>query len=83
MWLHSFFFLSDESFGSFHPEAHLPLSLIQDRPVYLEVSLPKPLEPDPVLLVRSCIAYTQTHWMPVYDGCVYFKKSVWQLHPAH
>ncbi|XP_051244266.1 uncharacterized protein LOC127356523 isoform X3 [Dicentrarchus labrax] len=63
---------TDESFTSFHPEAHLPLSHIQGSPVYVEVSLLDPPEPSLVLLVHSCLAYTQTpytSWMLVYDGC--------------
>lgn len=63
----------DESFTSFHPEAHLPLGLIRGRPVYVEVSLLDPPEPSLVLLVHSCLAYTQaaySSWMLVYDGCV-------------
>lgn len=66
-------FFSDETFTSFHPEAHLPLSLIQGRPVYMEVSILEPPEPGLVLLVYSCFAYTQStysNWMLVYDGCV-------------
>ncbi|XP_044038286.1 uncharacterized protein LOC122869389 isoform X2 [Siniperca chuatsi] len=62
---------TDESFTSFHPEAHLPLCLIRGRPVYVEVSLLDPPEPGLVLLVHSCLAYTQapyTSWMLVYDG---------------
>ncbi|KAK9535525.1 hypothetical protein VZT92_007900 [Zoarces viviparus] len=63
---------TDESFTSFHPEAHLPLSLVRGRPVYVEVSLLDPTEPGLVLLVHSCLAYTQApyaSWMLVYDGC--------------
>ncbi|XP_040918239.1 uncharacterized protein LOC121198293 [Toxotes jaculatrix] len=63
---------TDESFTSFHPEAHLPLSLVRGRPLYFEVSLLDPPEPDLVLLVHSCLAYTQspyTSWMPLYNGC--------------
>ncbi|XP_068574819.1 uncharacterized protein [Cebidichthys violaceus] len=63
---------TDESFTSFHPEAHLPLSLLRGRPVYVEVSLLDPPEPGLVLLVHSCLAYTQApyaSWMLVYDGC--------------
>lgn len=69
---YSFLFL-DGSFISFHPEAHLPLSLIRGRPVYVEVSLLDPPEPGLVLLVHSCLAYAQAayiSWMLVYDGCV-------------
>ncbi|XP_047427011.1 uncharacterized protein LOC124997390 [Mugil cephalus] len=63
---------TDESFTSYHPEAHLPLSLIQGRPVYVELSLLDPSDLNLVLLVHSCVAYTQpphASWMPVYDGC--------------
>ncbi|XP_039979867.1 uncharacterized protein LOC120788282 isoform X2 [Xiphias gladius] len=63
---------TDESFTSYHPEAHLPLSLMRGRPLYLEVSLLDSTEPNLVLLVHSCLAYTQaqyTSWMPIYDGC--------------
>ncbi|KAI3360131.1 hypothetical protein L3Q82_014452, partial [Scortum barcoo] len=66
---------TDESFTSFHPEAHLPLSLMRGRPVYVEVSLLDPPEPDLMLLVHSCLAYTQSpypSWMLVYDGYIYF-----------
>lgn len=69
---YSFLFL-DESFNSFHPDAHLPLSLIRGQPVYVEVSLLDPPEPGLVLLVHSCLAYAQAtyiSWMLVYDGCV-------------
>ncbi|KAM8845116.1 uncharacterized protein AB9W97_000414 isoform 2-T2 [Spinachia spinachia] len=62
----------DESFTGFHPAAHLPLSLLRGRPVYVEVSLLNPPRPGLVLLVHSCLAYTQapyTSWMLVYDGC--------------
>ncbi|XP_054463007.1 uncharacterized protein LOC129098077 [Anoplopoma fimbria] len=63
---------TDESFTSFHPEAHLPLSLMRGRPVYVEVSLLDPPVPGLVLLVHSCLAYTQApyaSWMLVYDSC--------------
>nr|XP_019967630.1 PREDICTED: uncharacterized protein LOC109646336 [Paralichthys olivaceus] len=63
---------TDESFSSFHPEAHLPLSLVRGRPLYLEVSLLEPPEGNLVLLVHSCLAHTAdpyTGWMPIYDGC--------------
>nr|XP_020480603.1 uncharacterized protein LOC109974640 isoform X2 [Monopterus albus] len=63
---------TDQSFSSYHPEAHLPLSLVQGHPLYLEVSLLDPPDPDLVLLVHSCLAYTHTpytSWMLVYDGC--------------
>ncbi|XP_068433941.1 zona pellucida sperm-binding protein 1-like [Clinocottus analis] len=63
---------TDESFTSFHPEAHLPLSLMRGRPVYVEVSLLDPPKPDLVLLVHYCLAFTQApyaSWMLVYDGC--------------
>lgn len=67
--------LSDESFSSFHPETPLPLSLLQERPVYLQVVLAEPQDPDLVLLVLSCIAYTHSHWMSVYERCVEFQRS--------
>ncbi|XP_071330527.1 uncharacterized protein [Trachinotus anak] len=60
----------DESFTSYHPEAHLPLSLMRGRPLYLEVSLLDPPEPDLVLLVHSCLAYTQspyTSWILIHS----------------
>ncbi|XP_074511620.1 uncharacterized protein LOC141780341 [Sebastes fasciatus] len=63
---------TDESFTSFHPEPHLPLSLMRGRLVYVELSLLDPPEPGLVLLVHSCLAYTQApdpSWMLVYDGC--------------
>ncbi|XP_076607872.1 zona pellucida sperm-binding protein 1-like [Chaetodon auriga] len=63
---------TDESFTSFHPEAHLPLGAVRGSPVYVEVRLLDPPEPSLVLLVHSCLAYTQapsTSWMLVYDGC--------------
>ncbi|XP_038550535.1 uncharacterized protein LOC119884114 isoform X3 [Micropterus salmoides] len=72
---------TDESFTSFHPEAHLPLSLMRGRPVYVEASLLDPPEPGLVLLVHSCLAYTRapyTSWMLIYDGfyhCVVFSCS--------
>lgn len=70
---HYILLLVDESFTSFHPEAHLPLSLMRGRPVYVEVSLLDPPDPSLVLLLHSCLAYTQaphTSWMLVYDGYV-------------
>ncbi|GAA6215539.1 uncharacterized protein LOC121198293 [Lates japonicus] len=73
----------DESFTSYHPDAPLPLSLIRGRPLYLEVSLLDPPEPNLVLLVHSCLAYTQApynSWMPVYDGCPSLSDS--QLLPT-
>ncbi|XP_029692796.1 uncharacterized protein isoform X1 [Takifugu rubripes] len=63
---------TDQTFTSFYPEAHLPLSLIQGKPVYVEVSLLDPPEPGLVLLVHSCLAFSHTaypSWMVVYDGC--------------
>ncbi|XP_034448948.1 uncharacterized protein LOC117766218 [Hippoglossus hippoglossus] len=63
---------TDELFSSFHPEAHLPLSLVRGRPLYLEVSLLEPPEENLVLLVQSCMAHTAapyTGWMHIYDGC--------------
>lgn len=74
---------TDESFANFHPEAHLPLSLMQGRPVYLEVSLLESPDPNLVLLVHSCLAYTQVpyaSWIAVYDGCS--SHSVLQLLPS-
>uniref|UniRef100_A0A3P9B9I4 Uncharacterized LOC101474050 n=2 Tax=Maylandia zebra TaxID=106582 RepID=A0A3P9B9I4_9CICH len=62
----------DESFTSYHPEAHLPLSLLQGRTVYVEVSLKDPSESTLVLLVHSCLAYTDAPYpsgILVYDGC--------------
>lgn len=67
-------FPSDQTFTSFYPEARLPLSLIQGKPVYVEVSLLDPPEPGLVLLVHSCSAFSQTaypSWMVIYDGCVH------------
>ncbi|XP_026213424.1 zona pellucida sperm-binding protein 1-like [Anabas testudineus] len=63
---------TDQSFTSYHPEAHLPLSLLRVRPLYLEVSLLEPPETDLKLLVHSCLAHTHTpftSWILVYDGC--------------
>ncbi|KAA8584821.1 hypothetical protein FQN60_003515 [Etheostoma spectabile] len=63
---------TDESFTRFHPEAHLPLSLMRGRAVYVEVSLLAPQEPGLVLLVHSCLAYApapHNSWLLVYDGC--------------
>lgn len=62
---------TDESFTSYHPEAHLPLSLVKGRPVYMEVGLLNHPEPDLVLLVHYCLVYTYTpyaSWMLIYDG---------------
>ncbi|XP_023272112.1 uncharacterized protein LOC111662472 isoform X3 [Seriola lalandi dorsalis] len=62
---------TDESFTSYHPEAHLPLSLMRGRPLYLEARLlDPPPGPDLVLLVHSCLAYTHapyTGWMSIYN----------------
>lgn len=72
----------DESFTSFHPEAHLPLSFMRGRPVYVEVSLLDPPEPDLVLLVHSCLAYTQAPYisrMLVYDGYVFITGKLMNL----
>ncbi|XP_061567206.1 uncharacterized protein LOC133421568 [Cololabis saira] len=74
---------TDESFSSFHPEAHLPLSHVQERPVYAELSLLNPSEPDSVLLVHSCLAYTLTpylSWILFYDGCP--KQGISELLPS-
>ncbi|XP_056143679.1 zona pellucida sperm-binding protein 1-like [Lampris incognitus] len=63
---------TDNSFTKYYPEAHLPLGLIQGRPLYLEVSLLNPPEPGLVLLVHYCLAYTHppyASWMLIYDGC--------------
>ncbi|XP_030591776.1 zona pellucida sperm-binding protein 4-like [Archocentrus centrarchus] len=73
----------DETFTSYHPEAHLPLSLMQGRPVYVEVSLKDPLEPTFVLLIHSCLAYTEAPYpsgMLVYDGCS--SLGGWQMLPS-
>lgn len=70
-------FPSDQTFTSFYPEARLPLSLVQDKLVYVEVSLLDPPEPGLVLLVHSCSAYIQTAYpsqMVIYDGCVHKLK---------
>ncbi|XP_042360393.1 zona pellucida sperm-binding protein 4-like [Plectropomus leopardus] len=74
---------TDESFTSFHPEAHLPLSLLRGKPVFVELSLLDPPEPRLVLLVHSCLAYAAapyTSWMLVYDGCP--SRSDSQLLPS-
>ncbi|XP_054615978.1 uncharacterized protein LOC129171393 isoform X2 [Dunckerocampus dactyliophorus] len=63
---------TDKSFGSYHPEAHLPLSFLQGRQVYVEVRLLDPQDPDLVLLVHSCLVYTlapNTTCLLIYDGC--------------
>ncbi|XP_041827410.1 uncharacterized protein LOC121630922 [Melanotaenia boesemani] len=63
---------TDESFTRYYPEAHLPLSLLQGKPVYVELSLLGPSDPNLVLLVHSCLAYTLTpyvSWILFYDGC--------------
>uniref|UniRef100_A0AAQ4REH7 ZP domain-containing protein n=1 Tax=Gasterosteus aculeatus aculeatus TaxID=481459 RepID=A0AAQ4REH7_GASAC len=76
----------DESFTGFHPEAHLPLSLLRGRPVYVEVSLLNPPRPGLVLLVHSCLAYTRApyaSWMLVYDGCLDRSYSDRLLPPHH
>ncbi|XP_033944558.2 histone-lysine N-methyltransferase 2D-like [Pseudochaenichthys georgianus] len=64
---------TDESFSSFHPEAHLPLSVIGGGSVYLQLSLQDPPAPPHLLLllVHSCLAFTHTpysSWRLVYDG---------------
>ncbi|TNN47767.1 Zona pellucida sperm-binding protein 1 [Liparis tanakae] len=64
--------IPDETFSSFHPEAHLPLSRLRGRSVHVQLSLPDPPEAGLVLLVHSCMAFTQAPhpgWMLVYDGC--------------
>ncbi|XP_051797215.1 zona pellucida sperm-binding protein 1-like [Acanthochromis polyacanthus] len=74
---------TDASFASFHPEAHLPLSRMQGRPVFLEVSLLESPDPNQVLLVHSCLAYTPVPyatWTPVYDSCSI--QGVSQLLPS-
>ncbi|XP_037332626.2 uncharacterized protein LOC119220619 [Pungitius pungitius] len=76
----------DESFTGFHPEAHLPLSLLRGRPVYVEVSLLNPPRPGLVLLVHSCLAYTRApyeSWMLIYDGCLDRGYSERLLPPHH
>ncbi|XP_034750841.1 uncharacterized protein LOC117958512 isoform X2 [Etheostoma cragini] len=63
---------TDESFTRFHPEAHLPFSLMRGQTVHVEVSLLAPQEPGLVLLVHSCLAYAPApynSWLLVYDGC--------------
>lgn len=68
-----FFLLTDELFSSFYPEAPLPLSLIQGRPLHLEVRLLDPPDPDLVLLVQSCLAVSpapRPTWIPIYDTYV-------------
>lgn len=64
----------DESFSSYYSEAHLPFSLLQNKPVHVELRLLEPSEPDMVLMVHFCLAYTATpevSWMLFYDRCVY------------
>lgn len=78
-------FPSDPTFSSFYPEARLPLSLIQGKPVYVEVSLLDPPEPGLVLLVHSCSAFSQTaypSWMVIYDGCVHKKTPMIRAAPC-
>lgn len=63
---------TDQTFSWFHPEAHLPLSLVRGRPLYMEVRLLDAPEADLVLLVHSCLAYVHTPypaWMLLYDRC--------------
>lgn len=69
---------TDESFSRFYPEAHLPLSSIQGRPLYLELSPLRPPAPSVVLLVHYCLAYTLTPhvtWMLIYDSCPSWSDS--------
>ncbi|KAK5619399.1 hypothetical protein CRENBAI_004562 [Crenichthys baileyi] len=63
---------TDASFAKFYPKAHLPISLMQAKPVHVELRLLGPAESNLVLLVHSCLAYTLTpdvNWMLFYDGC--------------
>ncbi|XP_036004592.1 uncharacterized protein LOC105938053 isoform X2 [Fundulus heteroclitus] len=63
---------TDASFARFYPTAHLPISLMQGKPVHVELRLLEPTESTLVLLVHSCLAYTLTpdvNWMLVYDRC--------------
>ncbi|KAM9745035.1 uncharacterized protein ACNS7B_009524 isoform 2-T3 [Menidia menidia] len=74
---------TDGSFTSYYSEAHLPLSVLQSKPVYVELSLLGPSAPNLVLLVHSCLAYTlapYVSWILFYDGCSSLEFS--QLLPS-
>ncbi|XP_031690214.1 zona pellucida sperm-binding protein 1-like [Oncorhynchus kisutch] len=61
----------DEHYSSFYSEKHRPLSLLQGRPLHLEVSLLSPPDMYPGL-VHYCLAYPDTpqaRWLLIYDGC--------------
>ncbi|XP_072225370.1 zona pellucida sperm-binding protein 1-like isoform X2 [Leuresthes tenuis] len=63
---------TDGSFANYYSEAHLPLSLLQGKLVYVELSLLAPLAPNLVLVVHSCLAYTlapYVSWILLYDSC--------------
>uniref|UniRef100_A0A3P8ZRM0 Zona pellucida sperm-binding protein 4-like n=1 Tax=Esox lucius TaxID=8010 RepID=A0A3P8ZRM0_ESOLU len=64
---------TDESFTSFLPGGHLPLTVSLRKPVFVEVSIAPP-SPDPSLSlhVRDCFAYPSSRhsvWTLLYDGC--------------
>ncbi|KAK7939368.1 hypothetical protein WMY93_002694 [Mugilogobius chulae] len=68
---------TDESL-SFHHEAHLPLSSLRGRLVYMELSLALPPDKTVVLWVHYCLAYTLTPYTSaklIYDGCPYSFES--------
>ncbi|KAM4716411.1 uncharacterized protein FYW61_016725 [Anableps anableps] len=70
---------TDASFGSFYPKAHLPISLLQGKPVHVELTLLEPTEPTLVLVVHSCLAYTLTpnvYWMLFYDRYVTYLQTL-------
>ncbi|XP_043956506.1 uncharacterized protein LOC122822134 isoform X1 [Gambusia affinis] len=74
---------TDASFSSFHPDAQLPISLLQGESVHVELSLLQPADATLQLLLHSCLAYTLTphvYWMLFYDRCS--SQSASQLLPS-
>ncbi|XP_067112282.1 zona pellucida sperm-binding protein 4-like [Osmerus mordax] len=61
----------DETYSSFYPHDHQPLTLLLGKPVYLELHLKAP-EPRAVILVNYCLAYPRSAgraMVLIHEGC--------------
>ncbi|XP_076135666.1 zona pellucida sperm-binding protein 1-like [Alosa pseudoharengus] len=75
----------DHTYTSYHPQYHRPLGLLLGKPLYLEVRLLNPPDPDVVLLVHYCVAYPRSAhaaWVLIYDGCPNPLDSAPQVTPT-
>ncbi|KAJ3615109.1 hypothetical protein NHX12_018677 [Muraenolepis orangiensis] len=62
----------DARYTSYHTQYHVPLHMLLGEPLYLELRLVNPPDPQLVLLVHYCVAYprsAEAMWVILYKAC--------------